>query len=108
MEIKDIISDNFTKYILHKNKIENPDLDKNFILTEGSGIELNLIGGVKSWSGYQNDYIEDKFVIEYNNNGNIYNADKVSKYFKFIHKKEKTIYANLILLLKYTIKKIYL
>ena len=93
MEIKDIISDNFTKYILHKNKIENPDLDKNYILTEGSGIELNLIGGVKSWSGYQNDYIEDKFVIEYNNNGNIYNADKVSKYFKFIHKKEKTIYA---------------
>ena len=93
MEIKDIITDNFTQYILHKNKIENPDTEKNYILTEGSGVELNLIGGVKSWSGYQNDYIEDKLVIEYNNNENTYSADKVSKYFKFIHKKEKVIYA---------------
>jgi len=93
MEIKDIITDNFTKYILSKNKIENPDTEKNYILAEGSGIELNLIGGVKSWTGYQNDYIEDKFVIEYNNNGNTYSADKVSRYFRFVHKKEKVIYA---------------
>ena len=93
MEIKDIITDNFTKYILSKNKIENPDTEKNYILAEGSGIEINLIGGVKSWTGYQNDYIEDKFVIEYNNNGNTYSADKVSRYFRFVHKKEKVIYA---------------
>ena len=93
MEIKDIITDNFTKYLLNKNKIENPDTEKNFIITEGSGIELHLTGGISSWNGYQNDYLEDKLVIEYDNNGNTYSADKVSKYFKFVNKKEKIIYA---------------
>ena len=93
MEIKNIITDNFTKYLINKNKIENPDIEKSYILTEGSGVELNLIGGISPWNGYQNDFMEDKLVIEYNNNGNTYNADKVSKSFKFVNKKEKSIYA---------------
>ena len=93
MEIKNIITDNFTKYLINKNKIENPDIEKNYILSEGSGIELHLIGGISSWNGYQNDYIEEKLVLENGNNGKTYSADKISKYFKFVNKKEKIIYA---------------
>ena len=40
--------------------------------------------------------MEDKYVIEYADNGYNYithNADDVSRYFRFIHKKEKIIYA---------------
>ena len=93
MEIQNIITDNFTKYLIEKNKLENPDHQKHYILAEGSGIELHLKGGISSWNGYQNDYIEEKLVIEYNNNGKTYNADKVSKYFVFENRKEKIIYA---------------
>ena len=92
MEIKDIITDNFTKYIIEKNKLENPDSEKNYIIAEGSGIELHLKGGIIPWSGYQNDYMEEKLVIELNND-RTYNADKISKYIKFINKKDKIIYA---------------
>ena len=91
MEIKNIFSDNFTKYIIEKNKLENPDVEKTYIITEGSGIELQLKGGIIPWIGYQNDYIEDKLVVE--SNDKTYNADKVSKYIKFINKKEKILYA---------------
>ena len=91
--ILNIITDNFTKYLINKNKIENPDIEKNYILAEGSGIELHLIGGISSWNGYQNDYIEEKLVLENGNNGKTYSADKISKYFKFVNKKEKIIYA---------------
>ena len=91
MEIKNIFSDNFTKYIIEKNKLENPDMEKTFVIAEGSGIELQLKGGIIPWTGYQNDYIEDKLVVESNDKS--YNADKVSKYIKFINKKEKIIYA---------------
>ena len=91
MQIKDIITDNFTKYLIHKNKLENPDSEKNFILAEGSGIELHLKGGIIPWAGYQNDYLEEKLVLE--NNDKTYNADKISKYIKFINRKEKIIFA---------------
>ena len=66
--------------------------EKNYIIAEGSGVELHLKGGIIPWSGYQNDYIEEKLVIELNND-KTYNADKISKYIKFINKKEKIIYA---------------
>ena len=92
MEIKDIITDNFTKYIIEKNKLENPDTERNYIITEGSGLLLQLKGGIIPWTGYQNDYIEEKLVIE-SKGDKIYNADKISKYIKFINKKEKIIYA---------------
>ena len=92
MIIQDIITDNFTKLIIEKNKLENPDIEKNYIITEGSGIELKLKGGIIPWTGYQNDYTEEKLVIE-SKNDKIYNADKISKYIKFINKKEKIIYA---------------
>ena len=92
MIIQDIITDNFTKLIIEKNKLENPDTEKNYIITEGSGIELKLKGGIIPWTGYQNDYTEEKLVIE-SKNDKIYNADKISKYIKFINKKEKIIYA---------------
>ena len=91
MEIKNIITDNFTKFIIEKNKLENPDSEKNFLITEGSGIELQLKGGIIPWTGYQNDYIEEKLVIEQKSD-KTYNAEKVSKYIKFINKKEKIIY----------------
>ena len=91
MEINNIITDNFTKFILEKNKIENPDLEKNFLIAEGSGIELKLKGGIVPWTGYQNDYIEEKLVIEQKTD-KTYSADKVSKYIKFINKKEKIIF----------------
>ena len=91
MEIKNILSDNFTKYIIERNKIEDPDFEKVFVISEGSGIELHLKGGIIPWTGYQNDYLEEKFVIE--KNDNTYSADKISKYIKFINKKEKIIYA---------------
>ena len=94
IEIKNIITDNFTKYLINKNKIENPDIEKHYILAEGSGIELNLKGGISSWNGHQNDYIEEILVLETdNNNGKTYNADKISKYYKFYNQKEKVIYA---------------
>ena len=93
IEIKNIITDNFTKYLINKNKLENPDIEKHYILTEGSGIELNLKGGISSWNGYQNDYKEEILVLETDNNGKTYSADKISKYYKFYNQKEKVIYA---------------
>ena len=92
MEIKNIFSDNFTKYIINKNKLENPDSEKRFVIAEGSGIELQLKGGIIPWTGYQNDFVEEKLVIE-SNGDKTYNADKISKYFKFTNKKEKIIFA---------------
>ena len=91
MQIKDIITDNFTKYVIEKNKLENPDAEKNYVVSEGSGVELHLQGGVVPWAGYQNDYMEEKLVLE-SNNDKTYSADKVSKYFRFNSKKEKIIY----------------
>ena len=91
MEIKNILSDNFTKYLIDKNKLENPDKEKNFVITEGSGIELQLKGGIVPWTGYQNDYMEEKLVLE-SKNGNTYHVDKIYRYFKFSNKKEKIIY----------------
>ena len=91
MEIKNIFSDNFTKYLINKNKIENPDAEKRFVIAEGSSIEIQLKGGIVPWTGYQNDFIEEKLVKE-SNSEKTYNADKISKYFKFTNKKEKIIY----------------
>ena len=95
MEIKNILSDNFTKFLINRNKIENPDTEKHFVIAEGSGIELQLKGGIIPWTGYQKDYMEEKLVLE-SKNDNTYNVDKIYRYFKFSNKKEKIIYVQCI------------
>ena len=91
MEIKNIFSDNFTKYIIERNKLENPDSENSYVISEGSGIKLHLKGGIIPWTGHQNDYIEEKLVFE-TKNDKVYNAEKISKYIKFSNIKEKIIY----------------
>ena len=56
--------DIFTKELVAKGNVLDPQKLKNFIMTVGSGIFIQFTGGIIPWLDYKNDYTENIHIID--------------------------------------------
>ena len=64
LKILPTIKDNFTEAVINKGNLTHPDTEKTYIIKEGVGVVLSLSGGVIPWINHKEDYLEDKYIID--------------------------------------------
>ena len=90
-KLENILTDNFTEYLISKIGLNNPDVDKNYLIAVNSGLNLKVNGGIEPWSDYTKDYQEEVFYFD--KKKNLYNVDKIYKEMKFNSDGTKNIFA---------------
>ena len=80
-KLENILSDNFTEYLISKINLNNPDVDKNYLIAPHSELNLKVNGGIEPWSDHTKDYQEEIFFFDKKKNE--VSVDKIYKEMKF-------------------------
>ena len=64
LQFNPTIKDSFTETVIQRGNITHPDAEKTFILKDGVGLVLSMVGGVIPWVNHKEDYLEDKYLID--------------------------------------------